>query len=57
MLNLFLIFFLREKKRNIVIVGDTVTLTEEGLVSELMEKFEKGEVSDKWKKAEFCEVP
>ncbi|KAL5549467.1 hypothetical protein UlMin_004698 [Ulmus minor] len=42
----------REKKRNTVIVGDSVALTE-GLVSELMVRFERGEVPDELKKTHF----
>ncbi|MCH91247.1 chaperone protein ClpB 1, partial [Trifolium medium] len=43
---------LRKKKRNIVIVSDTVSLTE-GLVNELMEKFERDEVPNELKKTHF----
>ncbi|CAJ2637901.1 unnamed protein product [Trifolium pratense] len=43
---------MRKKKRNIVIVSDTVSLTE-GLVNELMEKFERDEVPNDLKKTHF----
>ncbi|XP_058768947.1 protein SMAX1-LIKE 4-like [Vicia villosa] len=51
--NVNLVFdVLLRKKRNTVIIGDTVALTE-GLVGELMERFERGEVPDEMKKAHF----
>ncbi|KAI5445934.1 protein SMAX1-LIKE 4 [Lathyrus oleraceus] len=50
--NLVFDVLLRKKKRNTVIIGDTVALTE-GLVGELMERFERGEVPDEMKKAQF----
>jgi hypothetical protein len=43
---------LRKNKKNVVIVGDTVSLTE-GLVDELMEKFERNEVPNELKKTHF----
>ncbi|TKY72774.1 Chaperone protein ClpB1 [Spatholobus suberectus] len=43
---------LRKKKRNTVIVGDSVALTE-GLVGELMGKLERGEVPDELKSTHF----
>ncbi|KAL5053748.1 hypothetical protein RYX36_034430, partial [Vicia faba] len=50
--NLVFDVILRKKKRNTVIIDDTVVLTE-GLVGELMERFERGEVPDEMKKAHF----
>ncbi|RDX92604.1 Protein SMAX1-LIKE 5, partial [Mucuna pruriens] len=43
---------LRKKKRNTVIVGDSLALTE-GLVGELMGKLERGEVPDELKSTHF----
>nr|KYP46736.1 Chaperone protein clpB [Cajanus cajan] len=43
---------LRKKKRNTVIVGDSVPLTE-GLVGELMGKLERGDVPDELKSTHF----
>ncbi|KAK7329131.1 hypothetical protein VNO77_23277 [Canavalia gladiata] len=43
---------LRKKKRNTVIVGDSVALTE-GLVGELMGKLERGEVPEELKSTHF----
>jgi ATP-dependent Clp protease ATP-binding subunit ClpA len=43
---------LRKNKKNVVIVGDNVSLTE-GLVDELMEKFERNEVPNELKKTHF----
>lgn len=43
---------LRKKKKNTVIVGDSLSLTE-GLVGELMGRLERGEVPDELKSAHF----
>ncbi|KAK4257747.1 hypothetical protein QN277_007297 [Acacia crassicarpa] len=51
-INLILHVLLRNKKRNAVIVGDSVSITE-GLVGELMGRLDKGEVPDELKSASF----
>ncbi|KAK7281183.1 hypothetical protein RIF29_08938 [Crotalaria pallida] len=43
---------LRKKRKNIVIIGDSLSLTE-GLVGEIMGKFERGEVHDELKSTHF----
>ncbi|XP_004488009.1 protein SMAX1-LIKE 4 [Cicer arietinum] len=48
----FDVFLRKNKKRNTVIVADSVSLTE-GLVGELMGKFERGEVPDELKTTHF----
>ncbi|KAK7303942.1 hypothetical protein RJT34_14869 [Clitoria ternatea] len=47
--------FLRRRKRNTVIVGDSVQMTE-GLVGELMVRLERGEVPDELKSTQFIKV-
>ncbi|XP_062093928.1 protein SMAX1-LIKE 4-like isoform X2 [Humulus lupulus] len=44
--------FLRKKKKNTVIVGDSVSVTE-GLVCELMGRFERGEVPEELRRTHF----
>ncbi|XP_061352693.1 protein SMAX1-LIKE 4-like [Gastrolobium bilobum] len=51
-IKLVLDIFLRKKKKNTVIVGDSVSLTE-GLLGELMGKLERGEVPDELKSTHF----
>ncbi|KAJ1439829.1 P-loop containing nucleoside triphosphate hydrolase [Sesbania bispinosa] len=51
-IKLVLDVFLRKKKKNTVIVGDSVSLTE-GLVGELMGRLERGEVPDELKSTHF----
>jgi len=51
-INLVFDVLLRKKKKNTVIVGDTVCLTE-GLVGEIMKRFERGEVPDEMKTTHF----
>ncbi|KAL2340520.1 hypothetical protein Fmac_008460 [Flemingia macrophylla] len=51
-IKLVLDVLLRKKKRNTVIVGDSLALTE-GLVGELMGKMERGEVPDELKSTHF----
>ncbi|KAK7291855.1 hypothetical protein RIF29_07341 [Crotalaria pallida] len=51
-IKLILDILLRKKKRNTVIVGDSVSLTE-GLVGEVMRRFERSEVPDELKSTHF----
>ncbi|XP_022888232.1 protein SMAX1-LIKE 4-like [Olea europaea var. sylvestris] len=44
--------FLRKKRRNAVIIGDSLSITE-GLVSELMSKMERGDIPEEMKPAHF----